>query len=102
MRSPVVLRLGVLLGAALAVAPAAVAAVPVAGGECQRGKAIERTLGKHGYRVVVSGGGPRDDARHIKVQVWQHEDGDWAITEAFIGRNRTCVVRTGTRLHMLY
>ena len=102
MEYPVVFRLGVLLGAALAMASAAAAPVPVAGGECQPGKGIERTLGKHGYRVVGSGGGPRDDERRIKVQVWQHEDGDWAITEAFIGRNRTCVVRTGTRLHLLY
>lgn len=76
--------------------------VPGDGRACERGKGIERTLGMHGYRVVVSGGtrGPRDG--RVKMQVWQNERDDWVITERFLRERRTCVVRSGGRLHMMY
>jgi hypothetical protein len=69
---------------------------------CERGKEIERALGMHGYRVVVSGGdrGPRD--RVVKMQIWQNDEGEWVITERFLHERRTCVVRSGGRLHMMY
>lgn len=79
----------------------AVRAVPD-DGACESGKGIERTLGRHGYRVVVSGGGDTENAEAIKIQVWENDEGQWVITEAFVGSNRTCVVRSGDQLHMMY
>ena len=69
---------------------------------CERGKGIERELGQRGFRIVVSGGYRLRDDRRVKLQLWENEDSDWVITEAFLGRNRTCVVRSGRGLHMLY
>jgi hypothetical protein len=94
--------LGVLIMFPWAAAPAASDYVPGDGRTCERGKGIERTLGMHGYRVVVSGGtrGPRDG--RVKVQVWQNDGDDWVITERFLRERRTCVVRSGGRLHMMY
>ena len=76
--------------------------VPGDGRTCAHGKGIERTLGMHGYRVVVSGGtrGPRDG--RVKLQVWQNDRAEWVITERFLRERRTCVVRSGGRLHMMY
>lgn len=70
--------------------------------ECENGKGIERELGERGFRVVVSGGYRMRDDRSVKVQIWENDDSRWVITEAFVGRNRTCVVRAGRGLHMLY
>lgn len=71
-------------------------------GACAAAGTIERTLGNHGYRVVMSGAYEAGDDRTVKLQVWENEDRDWAITEAFLGERRTCVLRTGRRLDMLY
>ncbi|WP_440995741.1 hypothetical protein [Arhodomonas sp. SL1] len=70
-------------------------------GECRRGKGIERMLGSHGYRVVVSGGYAAASPA-VKVQIWENDERDWVLTEAFMNQNRTCVVRSGIRLHMMY
>ena len=94
---PAIAMLLALCTTALHAAPA----LPDAG-DCRRGKGIERTLGNHGYRVVVSGGYEGRGARSVKVQVWENEERDWVITEAFLRDRRTCVVRTGIRLHMMY
>lgn len=69
---------------------------------CEHGKGIERDLGQRGFRVVVAGGYRMRDDHPVKVQIWENEDSNWVITEAYIGRDRTCVVRTGRGLHMLY
>lgn len=71
-------------------------------GDCERGKTIERALGNRGYRVVLGGGYKVRADESVKVQVWQNEARDWVITEAFLEQNRTCVVRSGIRLHMMY
>jgi hypothetical protein len=70
--------------------------------ECALGQAIEQTLGKHGYRVIMSGAYEESGERTVKIQMWENEDRDWVITEAFLYEQHTCVVRTGRRLHMLY
>ena len=70
--------------------------------ECERGKGIERDLGERGYRVVVSGGYDGDAERPVKVQIWENPVEHWVITERFMQENRTCVIRSGRRLHMLY
>ncbi len=97
--------LGPGVGAAMALvsgaADAVGASIPEAGA-CEPGKTIERALGRNGYRVVVSGGSGASDDGSVKVQVWENDDGDWVITEAFIERNSTCVVRSGSGLHMMY
>jgi len=95
-RRVVALALSVISGSALAFD-----SLP-ADGKCEYGKAIERALGSFAYRVVVSGGYEGDGGRPVKVQLWQNDDRDWVITEAFLKQNRTCVVRSGVRLHMLY
>lgn len=69
---------------------------------CEQGKGIERALGRAGFRVVASGGFESAQARPVKLQVWERENRDWVITEAYMARNRTCVVRAGVKLHMLY
>lgn len=69
---------------------------------CEQGKGIERALGRAGFRVVASGGLESQQAMPVKLQVWQRDNRDWVITEAYMARNRTCVVRAGVRLHMLY
>jgi len=71
-------------------------------GECAGGSQIERALGSFGYRVVVSGADRAGEDRPVKVQVWENDDRNWVITEAFLQRRRTCVVRTGTHLFMMY
>lgn len=71
-------------------------------GDCAGGSRIERALGSFGYRVVVSGADRARDDRPVKVQVWENDDREWVITEAFIHRKRTCVVRTGSHLFMMY
>lgn len=96
------------IGAALVLSawgPRLVAADYLSGADepaCERGKGIERALGMHGYRVVVSGGDrdPRD--RTVKMQIWRNDAGEWVITERFLRERRTCVVRSGVRLHMMY
>lgn len=75
---------------------------PPADGACEYGRTIERALGSFAYRVVASGGYEQEAGRPVKVQVWQNDQRDWVITEAFLKQNRTCVVRSGIRLHMLY
>lgn len=98
--------LHVILAGALAVPgdiPAAHGALAIPGtGDCATAGTIERTLGNHGYRVVMSGAHEEGDDRTVKLQVWENEDRDWVITEAFLNARRTCVVRTGHRLHMLH
>lgn len=69
---------------------------------CEQGKGIERALGRAGFRVVASGGFESRQALPVKLQVWERENRDWVITEAYMARNRTCVVRAGVKLHMLY
>lgn len=69
---------------------------------CEQGKGIERALGRAGFRVVASGGFESRQARPVKLQVWERENRDWVITEAYLARNRTCVVRAGIKLHILY
>lgn len=69
---------------------------------CEQGKSIERALGRAGFRVIASGGFESQQARPVKLQIWERENRDWVITEAYMARNRTCVVRAGRRLHMLY
>ena len=69
---------------------------------CEEGKSIERALGRAGFRVVASGGFESGQARPVKLQVWERDNRDWVITEAYMARNRTCVVRAGEKLHMLY
>lgn len=89
---------------AMSAVPAAAADyVPGEGGRaCERGKAIEHALGRYGYRVVASGGdgGRRDQT--VKMQVWENEREDWVITERFMQEGKTCVIRSGDRLHLLY
>lgn len=94
--------LGVLVVLPWAPPPGASDYVPGDGRTCERGKGIERALGMHGYRVVVAGGarGPRDEK--VKVQIWQNDGDEWVITERFLRDRRTCVVRSGGRLHMMY
>ncbi|MDZ7705599.1 MAG: hypothetical protein U5L04_14080 [Trueperaceae bacterium] len=71
-------------------------------GDCATAGTIERTLGSHGYRVVMSGAHKEGDGHTVKLQVWENEDRDWVITEAFLGERRTCVLRTGRLLDTLY
>ncbi len=72
------------------------------GRACGRGEAIEHALGRYGYRVVASGGdGGRPD-QTVKMQVWENEQKDWVITERFMRERKTCVIRSGDRLHLLY
>lgn len=96
----------VILVGALAVPggiPAAYGALAIPGtGDCATAGTIERTLGNHGYRVVMSGAHEEGDNQTVKLQVWENEDRDWVITEAVLGERRTCVLRTGRRLDMLY
>ena len=89
---------------ALSSVPAAADGAPAVAeaGNCASGKAIERALGRHGFRVVVAGGYKARGERSVKVQVWENGERDWVITEAFLRERRTCVVRTGIRLHTLY
>ena len=101
-------RFGVTIVAALALAAwcSPVAAAGYVPGEdepaCEQGKGIERALGMHGYRVVVSGGDRGPGGRAVKLQVWQNDSDDWVITERLLDDRRTCVVRSGEALHMLY
>ncbi len=90
-----------LIALAPVVAAAAAGSVPEEGA-CEPGKGVERALGRNGYRVVASGGSGASDDRSVKVQIWENDESDWVITEAFIDRDRTCVVRAGDQLHMMY
>lgn len=94
--------LGTLILLAGAAPQAATDDVPGDERTCERGKGIERSLGMHGYRVVVSGGARGRENARVKVQIWQNECDDWVITERFLRERRTCVVRSGRRLHMMY
>jgi hypothetical protein len=93
----------------VAVAALLTAALPTMANEgaprepgCESGKGIERALGSHGFRVVVSGGYQVREGRPVKVQIWENDNSDWVITEAFLRQRKTCIVRSGVRLHMLY
>ncbi|MGD8429634.1 MAG: hypothetical protein PVH31_04435 [Ectothiorhodospiraceae bacterium] len=100
MRSPVSLTAAIL--AALSVASAdASAAFPPDQTYCRNGKIIERELGADGYRVVVAGGYRVTEGQPVKVQIWEGDERDWVITEASFAHNRTCIVRSGVKLHML-
>jgi len=95
------LATAVLTGLAWETLFAAAASVPEAGA-CREDKGIERTLGRQGYRVVVSGGSATGSGGAVKVQIWERDDGQWVITETFVEGKQTCVVRSGNQLHMLY
>lgn len=93
----------ILAAALLTAGPPTLASEQVPGElGCEDGKGIERALGNHGFRVVVSGGYQFREGRPVKVQIWENDNSDWVITEAFMRQQKTCVVRSGVRLHMLY